>query len=216
MAVTPLVSLAQAKDWLGIDSGDTRFDGRLNTMITGVSKKIGEYCGTDFQEHVISPSTPEIIDGGRQDIIVPEFLPVISVESLLLYLDIANPTVGGLDLTPGQDFVVYDYGLVLSRLNTPQVRCSVAIGYHGGYASVPEDVVQATLLAVEAFHLRKTRGTIGISSRAKSVGSGTSENEAYLNAWDLDSGLPKEAVALLQSYKFFEWPSTQSMATRNY
>lgn len=214
--VPPMVTLPQVKDWLGgfadINASSPQ-DGKLTVMINGVSAKIAQYCDTDFALHVLDPGNPEIIDGVRADIIIPRYLPLLSVESLLIHIDVTG--LGGLDLDT-DDYQIEQWGLVLKRLNTPQGRANVSIGYHGGYTAVPDDVVQAALLSVEAFYLRKTRGTIGISSRTKAVGSGTSEMEAYMNAWDLDAGLPKEAVAMLQSHKNFEWPSNQSMATRNY
>lgn len=208
-----MVTLLQAKDWMGIDPADTRFDSKLNTIIAGISAKIAQYCDTDFTLHVISTLNPEIIDGGRSDIIVPKFLPIISVQSLQIHVD---PTgLGGLDLT-GTDYQIEPWGLVMKRLNTPQGRANVSLAYTGGYAAVPDDVIQACLLSVEAFYNRLTRKGIGVSSRQKAVGSGTTEQEQYLNAWDMDSGLPKEAIAMLQSHKNFEWPANQSMAARNY
>lgn len=211
--VPAMVDLPTTKDWLGIDALDTRFDSKLNIIIAGVSAKIAQYCDTDFTLHVIDPSTPEIIDGVRADIIIPRYLPLVSVESLLIHIDVTG--LGGLDLST-DDYQVEQWGLVLKRLNTPQGRANVSIGYHGGYAAVPDDVIQAALLSVEAMYNRLTRKAIGVSMRSKAVGSGTTEQEQYQAAWDVSSGLPTEAVALLQSHKNFEWPSNQSMATRNY
>lgn len=211
--VPQMVTLAAVKDWLEIDSGDTRFDAKLTIMINGVSAKISQFCDTDFALHVIPTNAPEIIDGVRGDTVIPKFLPLISVQQLLIHVDVTG--LGGLDLDTS-DYQIEPWGLVLKRLNTPQGRANISLAYNGGYAAVPDDVVQAALLSVEAFFQRKTRKSIGISSRTKAVGSGTSEMEAYMNAWDMDVGLPKEAVAMLQSHKNFEWPSNQSMATRNY
>lgn len=210
-AVVNLVSLAQIKAWLGIDTLVTTYDSRLNIMIAGFSKKVVEFTGDDFQKTIVGPPG-EIMDGTRSDFLVPRGLPIISVEHIELHVDVTG--LGGLDLDP-DEYQAQPGGIQLKRLNSPQGRSNVLIQYTYGYETVPEDVQMAMLLAVEAGYLRQTGKRIGISSRSKTVGPGVSESENYLRAWDEDSGLPKEAIALLQSYKTFEWPSIP-MPARNY
>lgn len=211
MTVTNLVTLAQVKDWIGLDVGNTTFDSRLNVMLAAASRKIVEYTGDDFQHTVIGPPG-EIMDGTRSDFLQPRVLPMISVQKLLLHVDVNG--IGGLDLDP-DEYQVQPGGIQLKRLNTPQGRSNVLIEYTAGYASVPEDVQMACLMCVEAFNLRLGAKRIGVSSRTKATGQGQSEQEQFVNAWDNDSGLPKEAIGLLQSYKMFEWPAIP-MPARNY
>jgi len=212
--VAPLTTLNTCKDWIGIPLADTSQDARLTLILNGVSAKIAQICGTDFATHIVLAATPEVIDGGRYDIIIPNYLPLISVEMVQLFYDqLSTPTGQALD--PDQ-YDVQPSGIVLRYQYTPQGRGSVAVAYHGGYAAVPDDVIQATLIAVEAMYLRVSKKTIGLTSRSKGVGSGTSEQENFGGAWDSDSGLPKDAVGLLESHRDFEWPAGQAMATRNY
>ncbi len=210
-AVTPLAGLNDVKNWLGIDLGVTTFDAKLSTMLLAVSKKIIEYCGDDFQKHIIG-APGEVMDGTRSDFLQPRILPIISVEAISLHVDVTG--LGGLDLDP-DEYEAQPGGIQLKRLNSPQGRSNVLIQYTAGYETVPEDVAMATLLGVEAFNLRLTNKRIGISSRQKGTGAGQQEQEQYLKAWDPDSGLPMEAVGLLQSYKMFEWPAIPVPA-RNY
>lgn len=212
--VTPLVPLATVKDWIGVPSGDTTQDAKLTIMLNGVSAKIAQICGTDFALHVVLAASPEIIDGGRADIIMPKYLPLISVEQVILGWDLYTAP-GGYPLDPA-DYQVEESGIILRHQYTPQGRGNVAVAYHGGYTAVPDDVIQATLISVEAMYLRLAKKSMGMTSRSKSVGSGTSEQENFGGAWDPASGLPKDAIGLLESHRDFEWPNAQSMATRNY
>lgn len=202
-----LVPLDEVKTWLEIPLGDTSYDDVLTSCIKAASGIITQYCSTDFSKKTI---VGELLDGGRNDIIVPEVLPIISVERLVIGVATDLAPNSGYELDVTTDIVVSKDSIKLKRLNTPTGRGNVVLDYTAGYESVPDEVIFAAKISAEAFYQRRTRRTIGIASRSKQ-----GESESFTAAWDKDIGLPKEAVSILQAYVTFEWPNV-SVPTRNY
>lgn len=199
-----LATLQEVKDWIGgFDPADTSQDARLNLMLSAADKIIKDYCETEF---VPTAETNEVLDGTRSDVIVPKNSPIISVQKVVFNVNTLGQ--GGTQLATDEFYFTPD-AIILSARMTPQGRGLVRLDYTHGYASVPEPVKMACLMAVEGTYRRLTRGTLGLSSRAKE-----GESESYLSAWNLESGLPKEAMALLVPYRSIEIP-VQNMAQRN-
>jgi hypothetical protein len=199
-----IITLDDAKNWIGIELADTSQDARLQVMIGAVDAIIKDYCEAEFSEQVV---VGEILDGGRSDTIVPKNSPLRSVQNV--FLNCYPDGTGGTPVTPTEYIVEADC-IVMRWQATPKGRGLVRIDYKWGYASVPGPVKQAALLSVEALYNRKNRNSIGISSRSKE-----GESESYPSAWNMESGLPKEAMAMLVPYRSMEFP-VQNTAIRNY
>jgi hypothetical protein len=202
--MSAIISLNEAKAWLGIDAGNTSQDSNLQIMIDAVDAVIKDYTEAEFSPQAVNG---EIMDGTRSDTLVPRNSPIISVQQITT--DVAWG-LGGNVLDPSEYFVADDKAAILLRWRTtPKGRGTVLVNYTWGYASVPGPVKQAALLSVEAMYHRKARKSIGVSSRSKE-----GESESFPTAWNMENGLPKEAMALLVPYRSLEFPVTNT-AQRN-
>lgn len=200
---TAIITVASAKAWLGIT--DSSQDAVLTTIVAAVNEAIETFCDVSFTDNTV---TNEIHDARRQDLIVPEFWPIISVQRVAVGV---NPDgSGGTDLVAGTDYVLRDGEIALVGRSLPQGRGLVAVDYHHGYAAVPAKVTMAGQLATEAYYRMKSNKTVGIVSKSK---EGESIN--YQKGWSQQWGLPSESIGLLQEYKLVGIPSGTSMATRN-
>lgn len=201
---TPIITLSDAKAWIGIDPSDTSQDTVLQVMIDAVDNIIKDYTEAEFSPQTV---VGEVLDGGRSDTVVPKNSPIISVQHL--YVNVWPDGSGGSEV-PATEYIAEKDCVVLRWQVTPKGRGLVKLDYTWGYGSVPGPVKQAALLSVEALYNRKNRKSIGISSRSKE-----GESESYPSAWNMESGLPKEAMAMLVPYRSLEFPIINT-ATRNY
>lgn len=197
-----LTTLKDIKTWLAVT--DTSQDAILTMLQNSVEASIVKYCETDFDSHA---KLNEILDGQRQDIVVPENFPIISVQGLRVgtYVDGS----GGIPLNTITDIIVREYEIALRSAYTAKGRGYVALDYTYGYAEIPPQVKMAAILGVEGMYRRKTRGNIGIRSRGKE-----GETESYSGMWDDATGLPAEVVKMLAPYRHMEFP-VSAMATRS-
>jgi hypothetical protein len=199
------------KPWLGIDVSNTTHDDVLTLMRDSVEQAVINYIENDFDAHVV---TNEILDSNGSDTIVPIHEPLLSVQAV--YLHVETDGTGG-DQLDTESYHVKDAtsgsAIVLKGFRQPRGRAIVRVDYTYGYSSVPPDVKEAILLSIEAKFRRKGRKSIGLSGRSKK-----DESEQYAGggqgSWDTKVGLPIEVVAMLNTYRKFEFP-TQPMATRN-
>lgn len=201
---TAIVTLASAKAWLTIPVLDTTQDATLEVIVAAVNDAIEAYCDASFSPVVVES---EMHDARRQDVIVPDGWPVISVERLAVGTNALG--IGGTELTT-EEYLVRDGEIVLVGRSLPQGRGLVAIDYTHGYVAVPSKVTMAGMLSVEAYYRMKTNKQVGIVSKAK---EGESIN--YQKGWSERAGLPNEAIGLLAEYRVLGYPSGTSMATRN-
>lgn len=199
-----LATLQDVKDWLDITS--STHDDILQTILDSVCASVMEYCEQTFA--LVGPIV-EVNDGNRSDQIVTREFPIVSVDEIKVDV---NPDGSEGTVVDSDTYQVLPEAILLQTRITPRGRSVVAVTYTHGYASVPAPVHMAVLLSVEALFRRKGRKSIGTNSRSKK-----DERESFSTgpgAWDAKTGLPKEAVFMLNPYKRFEVP-VQPMAQRN-
>jgi hypothetical protein len=199
-----LETLSNIKAWLSITGNDQ--DAILTQIQDAVDQAITNYCDTEFTETTV---TGELIDCRRSDILVPQFYPIISVQELLMGLGLDGS--GGVALEE-TDYILRPDGIYLKTQIMPQGRGLAKISYHYGYATVPARVKMASTLAVEAFYRRRSRKSLGLSSRSKEGESQSYEN--YSGAWDKLTGLPTDVVSMLGEYRDISIP-VSPMSIRN-
>lgn len=205
---TALITLAELKAWLTIDSGDTTQDAILNQIIPAVNEIIEDYCETSFAESTV---TNEVHDCSKADAITVEGWPITSVQAVRLYCE--TDGTGGTTLETSQYFV-REEEIVLRWLNVPRGRGLVAVDYKYGFAAVPEKVKLAAKITAEGYYRMNARKSVGITSKSK---EGESIN--YSKSWSggapgtKGAGIPLEAIGLLQDYRDIGWPSRMETAT---
>ncbi len=197
-----LVTLAEIKTYMGITgSGE---DALLTIFQEAVEQQILNYCDVEFTPTIV---TNEIHDGSRADIIVPENIPIISVESVVF--SVRPDGSEGTELVAEDEYYFDENAITLVNQVTPFYRGNVRVDYTHGYATVPADVKLAVYEAVKANYQRRKRNSEDVSSRRKQ-----DEAETYTAAWDPKSGLPTSVTAKLQTYRVYEFPNI-NMAQRN-
>lgn len=198
-----LVTLSELKSFLGIT--DSSQDAKLQVFLDSVEASVINFCDVSF---VPVPVTLEVHDGNESDTIIPDYIPLISVQAVKLGTEADGS--GGDPLTAGRDFYFNENLIRLRNHVTPFFRGSLAVSYTHGYETVPADVKLAVMQSVKAEMKRDQENTEGVSSRSKG-----DESESLGSAWDAKSGLPKQIVSKLQCYKSYEFGGG-SMAQRNY
>lgn len=74
-----IITLKEAKIWLGIDVTDNSEDDVINAILTPVDKWVKEYCQRDFES---TSYTKELYDGKGEVYLFLKQYPIISVERL--------------------------------------------------------------------------------------------------------------------------------------
>ncbi len=197
------------KPWLGIDAAVATHDATLAIIRDAIEQAVVNYV-----EHEFEPKADtQIIDGTMSDMLTPDNWPVLSVQSLHFYNSIDGS--GGQLIDPSR-YAVREEGIVLaSEFHSPRGRGRINLVYTWGYASLPGDVKLAILQSVEAEFRRKGRKSIGVGGRSKKDES-ESLSGGDASAWDNKTGLPKEVIGKLSTYKQGPEFTTQPMAARNW
>jgi hypothetical protein len=199
---------ADVKPWLGIDVSVTTHDAVLTVIRDAVEQSVVNYVEHEFE----ASFDEEVLDSTKSDVITPPNWPILSVTNLYFYTDIDGS--GGQLIDPTQ-YDVRDYGVVLApHLMSPRGRGRVKLAYTWGYSALPSDVKLMILQTIEAEFRRKGRKSIGSGGRSKKDESESGGSD--FRAWDQKTGLPKEVLGKLNTYKQGPEFTTQPMATRNW
>jgi len=149
-----LTTLANVKEHLDIESGDTEFDQLIERLISASSRQIERYCGRPFDIRAYSES----YDGNASDILFLNYTPIVSVTAV---------SIDEEALATDQYKVYDDYVRLVSRLFT-WGKQNVTIAYSAGFydaasESPPADLEDACIQLV-AFKYTM-RGAEGLSRR---------------------------------------------------
>jgi hypothetical protein len=149
-----LTTLANVKEYLSIETGDTEFDQLLARLISASSRQVEAYCNRFFDIRSYSES----YDGAASDILFLSHTPIASVSSL---------SIDG-EAVAADEYKVYDdYVRLIDRLFTPgeqNVSVEYSAGlYEAGAESPPADLEDACIQLI-AFKFG-LRGSEGISQR---------------------------------------------------
>lgn len=203
-----IATIEEVRGWVIDNTDDASMDAILEPLRLSVDASIKAYCDCLFgmTEAIVG----EIHDGRRGDLISPVHFPVVSVQKIVLgaYSD----GTGGYELQ-SDEYFVREEEIVLAYAKATQRRGSIRLDYTHGYPEMPAQIKQALLLGVEAMYNRKTRRSIGITSRSKG-GESESYGSGSGKAWDAATGLPAEVMGMLQNFRSIEFTGS-SMAIRN-
>ena len=201
-----IISLADFKAWMKIDTNYTDDDDVINAIIAGVDQAIKNYCETTFEEQTV---LSEIHDAKNSDMLVLRNAPITSVQEIRFGVNTSGTDGEAIDPS---EYEVRENYVVFQVIYTGTGRSRIGVDYTWGYATVPADVTLAAKLASEAQYRRWDRKAIGMASRSKKDESESAGGDH--SAWDSKTGLPKEVVSMLAHYRSFEMP-VMTMAQRS-
>lgn len=197
-----LISLAQAKDYLDIQTSDTSQDSRVEGYIDAASQFIQEYCNRNF----ISQSYTEYQDGRQSNQILLRQWPATKPSDLRID---NSREFGSNTVVDTADYDVIE-GNILLLVNRffPNGYGNIKIVYTAGYGTVagntlPSDIQLACKQLVAWYSQERTDRRTGVTSRGKN-----GENISF----EID--VPKKVISVLERYKRFEF-SPANASIRN-
>lgn len=211
------LSLDEVKDWLKINPTDTSKDVSLKRLINSCCEMVERY----IDGPVLTRDFTEFRDGNSSNVVVPSMRPVVSLTAV--YIDynrdfapstlvdpqqtilrgLPNVNQKSTDLSVriiGSDIVLRDDNntALLGRIFAGSVVQSIKLLYRAGWGDspdrLPEDLKQATLLAIEFYYMLRENRDLGVNSRNSMGGQGYRREKT-------DSGLPTEVELMLDRFR---------------
>ncbi|QDD62651.1 phage gp6-like head-tail connector protein (plasmid) [Herbaspirillum seropedicae] len=150
-----LTTLANVKQWLGLDASSTDDDELLQRLITAVSGYVQTWLNRTF---LISPYV-ETLDGKGKSRMMCANYPITAVDSVVINGQAIGPSP---DIhSPGYYFD--DYMIGLRSYCFSRGESNVVLAYHAGFASVPPEIEQACIEVIALRYSEKSR--VGYSSK---------------------------------------------------
>lgn len=167
-----LVTLAEAEAYLNVtsDSG-----GPIDTIITGLIGAMADAFDRMTNRALREATYTHQMDGRGVHALMARQFPVTTLTSIK---SDPNWVFGAGTLVPAAEVIV-DQGLILVNINTwTQGIRNYQLIYVAGYslATMPQDLKEATYLAVEFFYRMRSSERLGVQSKTK-IG----ENVTYLD-----------------------------------
>ena len=141
MAAQDIITAAEAKAYMGVDSSDSTKDTIIGTFISDASLWIEGYLGRKVKGS--QAITTEVGNGSGTEIFYPKFPPVTAVSTLKYR---GSPTDSWSDLVSNASNIIIDpidgdyievYGT-----NFPAGRSNIQVTYTAGYATTPNEIKQ--------------------------------------------------------------------------
>ncbi|UGY23726.1 hypothetical protein HU675_0038235 [Bradyrhizobium septentrionale] len=191
-----LVPLSRALDWLGLTSDP---DCAVQRIISGISGQVTNYLGYSLAK----ADYTRTFDGeGTRLLFVPD-LPLNSVSSVTIDGHVIPVSANG-SFNPG--YSANAYAVAVKGYRFTRGFQNVTLVYNSGYATVPDDIVQACLNWIKDLYLQKQM--TAIPTNVTSVRAGDTQYE-FANpgssttskmAQD-DPQIPVTVLGTLSSYK---------------
>jgi len=138
-----LTTLADVKETLGIDSGNTTSNNLIIRKINQATDMIESYCGKNNSQHFISTVyTNEEYDGTGTEQLILKNRPVIT----LTLLEQRNTTLNNADfstVTTDLYFTDKTAGVIDGRFEFLQYFNLYRVTYTAGFATIPSDLAEA-------------------------------------------------------------------------
>ena len=188
MALNPnaIVTLAQAKDFLGIETLDTSQDTKVELLINAGSERFEKHCDRKF----ITQTYTEYHDGRRGNSLVLRHFPASQPSAVY---DDPSWTFGADTLVDSTTYTVEkDNVLRLKSSYFSPGNQNIKVTYQAGLGTLgtlPSDLVLACLLYVQFMYNVTNNNSIGLQSKSKG-----GESISYID------GLPKHIAEMLEPY----------------
>lgn len=148
-----LCSLADVKNYLGIEGAVSTKDNLIESLIDSCSTFIESYCQRQFK----SRSRVEYYSGdGHSNKLIPKYYPIISITSIY---DDTSRGYGADYLMDPDDYTVLDNRIIAFGTGVFSFGYNnIKLTYIAGYATIPFDLKQA---AIELVAMKVREGEIG-------------------------------------------------------
>jgi hypothetical protein len=162
-----LTSVADVKESLSIDAGDTTKDNLITRKINQATDMIESYCNLDNDHHFASTTyTNEEYDGSGTNQLSLRARPVITFTSLEQRSSTQN--INDWVTLSSTDYFVDDNAGVIDALLGFYYRWNLyRVTYTAGYATIPSDLAEACA-TLAAFMVEN--GTTGVAVKRKNQG----------------------------------------------
>lgn len=188
-----LTSVADVKESLGIDSGDSTQNNLIIRKINQATDMIESYCGKNNSQHFASTSYTDEYDGTGINQLVLKNRPVISITSFKQ----RNTTENYSDWTTIDSSLYFTdttAGVIDLLFTVPMNWNIIQVVYTAGFADIPSDLAEAC--ATLAAYLVEN-GATGASIKKKQQGPKsieyyqTSQGESLITQLSLDDILQR-------------------------
>ena len=161
-----LITLDYAKEHLGIPSGTTSVDSRVETIINAASGMIERYC----RRILVTQAHEQFSDGRGQNKLLLHEYPVASVQNL--YID-QDSVFSATTLIDTDDYALEKESVIVMLDRTlPRGYRNIKVEYTAGYGvagdgNIPSDIEWACAELVSWFYNSTSNHRIGIISQGK-------------------------------------------------
>lgn len=191
-----LATVADVKESLGIDAGDTSKDNIIKRKINMATEMIESYCNLATNHHFKETTyTNEVYNGINGDQLVLLMRPVTAVSSFQ-YLN-SNENIDSWDTIDTEDYFIDLNSGLLNGFASGNNFGSIRVSYTAGYSTIPFDLSEACA-TIAAFLV--DNGTSGGGIKRKREGqreieyfqagsSGNSSGDSVIEQLNLDGVL---------------------------
>lgn len=154
-----LTTLADVKESLGIDSGDTSQDNLIKRKINQATLFIEGYCALPYNHHFKEATyTDEEYDGTNNNTIVLRMSPVSTISSFQKRNSALSD--GGFDNVESEIyFSDLNAGIIESVVNVGWGWNRYRVTYTAGYATIPADLAEAAVILASFYVENGASGT---------------------------------------------------------
>lgn len=137
-----LCTVADVKESLGIDAGDTSQDNLIKRKINMATEMIESYCNLSYGHHFKSATyTNEVYNGINGDQLVLLMRPVTTVSSFQ-YLNSAE-NIDSWTTIDTEDYFIDSSSGLLNGFSSGNNFGSIRVSYTAGYSTIPFDLSEA-------------------------------------------------------------------------
>jgi hypothetical protein len=150
-----LCSVADVKESLGIDSGDTSKDNIIKRKINQATQMIEGFCNLPYNHHfVVTTYTNEEYDGQGSNALSLYMRPVVSVSSFQIRNTTENQDSWS-DIDSDDYFVDNNAGVLELNFTQSQGWNRYRVTYSAGFSDVPYDLSESCA-AIAAFYVENS------------------------------------------------------------
>ena len=156
-----LTTLAMAKLYLKIPTGETSMDSIVELFVNAASQMIE----AETDRKLKAQSITEVHHGRDSNIIMLNEWPVNSITSVSIGSGQSDPPT----LLDPSEYAIGDEGnsVILLSMRFPRGYNNVNVTYNGGYAAIPSDLEHACLWMVFYYRMMRESGDIGRTAKGK-------------------------------------------------